>query len=211
MIHITCYLSYNAFERKDYSMPPKIKIKEDAILDVALEITRKSGIEGVNARELAKELGCSIQPVFRTFQNMENLKKALYKKVEEHFNAYMLNGMNHRIPFLGMGLAYINFAKEEKNLFKLLFMSDAIHVDSPMDMISGQENQEVIALIAGMTQLNEENSKKLYVDIWLLTHGIASLVATNHCHFNNEEAEIILMDAFKGFLNQFSKKEKEKS
>lgn len=192
-------------------MPPKIKIKEDAILDMALEITRKSGIEGLNAREIAKELGCSIQPVFRTFQNMENLKTALYKKVEDSFNTYMLDGMNHRIPFLGMGLAYIHFAKEEKNLFKLLFMSVAIHVDSPMDMISGEENLEVIELIAGMTQLTHENSKKLYVDIWLLTHGIASLVATNQCHFSYEEVEVILMDTFKGYLNLFSKKEEEQS
>lgn len=191
-------------------MPPKIKIKEDAILDVALEITKKSGIEGLNAREIARELGCSIQPVFRTFQNMENLKIALYKKVEAYFNIYMLGGMNHRIPFLGMGLAYIRFAKEEKNLFKLLFMSDSIHVDSPMDMISGEDNLEVIELIAGMTQLNNENSKKLYVGIWLLTHGIASLVATNQCHFSYEEVENILMDTFKGYLNLFSKKEEEK-
>lgn len=192
-------------------MPPKIKITKDELLDAAVEITRKSGIEGVNARDVAKKLGCSIQPVFRTFQNMENLKKALYQKVEILFNAYMLRGMNHRIPFLGMGLAYIDFAKEEKNLFKLLFMSDSIHADDPMEMISGEENQEVIELIAKMTGLNEENSKKLYVDVWLLTHGIGSLMATNHCHFSSEEVETILMDAFQGFLKQFSKKEEEKS
>ncbi|KNZ41225.1 TetR/AcrR family transcriptional regulator [Acetobacterium bakii] len=192
-------------------MPPKIKIKEDDILNAGIKIARKSGIEGVNARELAKELGCSIQPIFRTFQNMENLKKALYQKVEENFNAYMLNGMNHKIPFLGMGLAYINFAKEEKNLFKLLFMSDFIQVDGLMDMISGEENKEVIELIAASTHLNEENAKKLYVDIWLLTHGIGSLAATNQVHFSNAEAETILMDVFKGLLNQFAKKEEEKS
>lgn len=192
-------------------MPPKIKIKADAILEVALEITRTSGIEGLNAREIARILGCSIQPVFRTFQNMDNLKTALYQKVEDYFNTYMRDGLNHRIPFLGMGLAYIRFASEEKNLFKLLFMSEALHVDSPMDMIAGADNQEVIALIAGMTRLNHDHSRKLYVDIWLLTHGIASLVATNQCHFSHEEIETILMDAFKGYLNLFTKKEEEPS
>lgn len=192
-------------------MPPKIKIKEDAILDVALEIIRTSGIEGLNAREIARILGCSIQPVFRTFHNMDNLKTALYQKVENSFNTYMLDGMNHRIPFLGMGLAYIRFASEEKNLFKLLFMSESLHVDSPMDMIAGDDNQEVIAMIAGMTGLNRDHSKKLYVDIWLLTHGIASLVATNQCHFSHEEIETILMDAFKGYLNLFTMKEEEQS
>jgi len=192
-------------------MPPKIKIKEDAILDVALEITRKSGIEGLNAREIARILGCSIQPLFRTFQNMDNLKTALYQKVGEYFNSHMLAGMHHPIPFLGMGLAYINFATQEKNLFKLLFMSESIAVDSPMDMISGDDNLEVIELIAGMTGLNLDHSKKLYVDIWLLTHGIAALVATNHCQFSHQEIETILMDAFKGYLNLFTKKEEDQS
>ena len=192
-------------------MPPKIKITADAILAVALEITRRSGIEGLNAREIARILGCSIQPVFRTFQNMDNLKTALYQEVEAYFNTYMLEGMNHRIPFLGMGLAYIRFASQEKNLFKLLFMSESIHVDSPMDMVAGDDNQEVIALIAGMTGLNHDHSKILYVDIWLLSHGIASLVATNQCHFSDEEIEMILMDSFKGYLQLFIRKEEEPS
>ncbi|HYE10886.1 MAG TPA: TetR/AcrR family transcriptional regulator, partial [Patescibacteria group bacterium] len=100
-------------------MPPKIRITEDAILDAAIAITRENGIASVNARELAKSLGCSIQPVFRSFQSMDNLKKDICKKAESIFDNYTRQGMErHRIPFLGVGLAYIDFAKKEKNLFK---------------------------------------------------------------------------------------------
>ena len=184
-------------------MPPKIKITEDAILEAAIGITREKGIASVNARELAKSLECSIQPVFRNFQSMENLKRDLYKKAENIFDDYMRLGMErHRIPFLGLGMAYIDFAKKEKNLFKLLFMSDEIKGKSILEMIKDDENQRIVEMIAGITGLNSENAEQLFVDIWLITHGIASLVVTNDCNFSEEQVVKILMDSFSGIKHQ---------
>lgn len=189
-------------------MPPKIKITEDAILDAAIAITREKGIASVNVRELAKSLGCSIQPVFRNFQSMDNLKKDLYKKAESIFNDYMRNGMKlHRIPFLGMGLAYIDFAKKEKNLFKLLFMSGEFRDKSIFDIIKDDENQRIVEIISEMTKLNLENAEQLFVDIWLMTHGIASMLADNHRDFSEEQIVKILMDSFLGLKHQLSLQE----
>ncbi len=186
-------------------MPPKIRITEEAILDAAIAITRENGIASVNARELAKSLGCSIQPVFRSFQSMDNLKKDICKKAESIFDNYTRQGMErHRIPFLGVGLAYIDFAKKEKNLFKLLFMSDEFKGKSLFDMIKGDENQEIVEMISGMTGLEQEKAEQLFVDIWLITHGIASMVATNDCDFSEEQIVKILMDTFSGIKYQLS-------
>ena len=52
-------------------MPPKIRFSKADILHVAFNITREKGIDAVNARAIAKELGCSTQPVFRAFHTME--------------------------------------------------------------------------------------------------------------------------------------------
>ena len=189
-------------------MPPKIKITEDAILEAAIKITKEKGMASVNARELAKSLGCSIQPVFKNFQSMDNLKKDLYKKVEVIFDDYMIRGMDrHKTPFLGMGLAYIDFAKIEKNLFKLLFMSGEFKGKGIYDMIKGAENQGVLEMITGMTGLNSENAEQLFVDLWLMIHGIASLVATNDINFNEEQTVKILMDSFLGIKYQLSLQE----
>ena len=186
-------------------MPPKVKVTEEAILDAAMNITRDKGIAGVNAREVGKALGCSVQPVFRNFQSMEKLKEGLYQKTESIFDDYMRSGMKrHRIPFLGMGLAYIEFAKTEKNLFKFLFMSDGFKGKSVLDMIRGDENREIIHIIAGMTGLDFENAEQLFLGIWLITHGIAAMMATNDCDFSEEQIVKLLMDSFSGMKYQLS-------
>ena len=111
---------------------------------------------------------------------------------------------HHRIPFLGMGLAYIEFAKTEKNLFKFLFMSDGFKGKSVLDMIKGDENQEIIHVIEGMTGLNFENAEQLFLGIWLITHGIAAMMATNDCDFSEELIIKLLKDSFSGMKYQLS-------
>ncbi|MBR0575744.1 TetR/AcrR family transcriptional regulator [Proteiniclasticum sp. BAD-10] len=191
-------------------MPPKVRITDDAILDAALAITREKGIDGVNVREIAKALDCSIQPVFRNFQSMENLKNALYQRVEEEHNAAMEKGLQmHPIPFLGLGMAYIQFAKEEKNLYKFLFMSAAIPKKGFLEMIKEEENQPIVDLIAQMTGLPRKTAEELFMDIWLMVQGIASLVATNDFEVSEAEIEKILKDTFLGLKMQLAKTEEQ--
>lgn len=180
-------------------MPPKERITEEAIIDAAIKLIREKGMESLNAREIAKELHCSTQPIFWKFENMDELRKILYKKVEDIYTRHMLEGMRSSQSFLGMGMAYIDFAKTEKNLFKLLFMSDSIKVESVFEMIDGEENREIVEMISQLVHLEEEYARQLFVDIWLTTHGIASMAATNSCQFSDSEIETILNDAFMGF------------
>jgi AcrR family transcriptional regulator len=188
-------------------MPPKERITEDAIIETAIKLIQEGGLESFNARELAKRLNCSTQPIFWKFKSMDELRKILYGKVEKIYNQHMLEGMKSSNSFLGMGIAYIDFAKNEKNLFKLLFMSDSIKVKSVLEMIEGEDNHEIIQIISKMANLKEENAKQLYIDIWLITHGIASVLATNSCQFSDSEIENILKDAFMGFSRQLKLKE----
>ena len=186
-------------------MPPKVKITNEEIIDAALTIVRKDGIASVNAREVAKILGCSIQPLFRNFKSMENLKKELYGRAGEIYSEYMEQGLRlHQIPFLGMGIAYIDFARKEKNLFKFLFMSEEIKGIGFLEMIKQEENQEIVTLIAQMTGLKRERAEELFMDIWLMVQGIASLVATNDFEVSEEQIEKILKDSFLGFKYQLS-------
>jgi AcrR family transcriptional regulator len=187
-------------------MPPKVRITEDSILEASIQLLRERGLDAINARDLAERLNCSTQPIFWRFQNMDELKKVLYEKIEKIYNQHMLDGMKNSNSFLGMGLAYINFAKKEKNLFKLLFMSNYIKVKSVFEMIEGEDNKEIIQMISQMTNLQEEKAKQLYINIWLVTHGIAAMLATNSSNFTDSEIETILKDSFSGFSNQLRSK-----
>ena len=133
------------------------------------------------------------------------LKKDLYKKGEGIYDDYMSRGMeSHSIPFFGFGLAYIEFAKKEKNLFKLLFMSDEFKVKSIIDMIKDKENQGIMEMVSRMTGLSMDKAEQLFMDIWLMTHGIASLVATNDLDISEEEITKILKDSFLGIKYKLS-------
>ena len=64
-------------------MPPKAKFTREEILDAALAITEKSGIDSVTARELGNYLGSSARPVFTVFDNMDEVKESVRARSKE--------------------------------------------------------------------------------------------------------------------------------
>ena len=70
-------------------MPPIRKFKREDIIDTAYNIVKDEGFESINARRIAKELGCSIQPIFHNFATMDELYKAVYDKISEKCREYM--------------------------------------------------------------------------------------------------------------------------
>ena len=105
-------------------MPPKIKTTREAIVGAALELVRTSGSQSINARNVAAALNCSTQPVFSNFANMEELKLAVVDKADRLCAEYIrLETESGLYPaYKASGMAYIRFAKEEKELFKYTFM-----------------------------------------------------------------------------------------
>jgi len=192
-------------------MPPKIKVTQQQIIQASLEIVRQEGIDALNARAIAKKLSCSIQPIFKNFETMGSLKKQLIQSAQSVYDEYIQNGMTSPAnPFLGMGLGYIRFAKEEKNLFKLLFMTNEFKQNGLIQIIKDDENQEVVKLISNMSGLDLKKSEMLFIDIWITTHGIASMIATNDLALDEKEVTKILRDAFAGFKHQLMIEEEER-
>lgn len=186
-------------------MPPKVKVTQDQIIQAAMDIVRDTGIDALNARALAKHLDCSIQPIFKNFETMGSLKQALLVEAQKIYDAYTQKGMTNPNPFLGIGLGYIQFAQEEKNLFKLLFMTNEFKQTSLIQIIKEDENQEVVKLVSQLSGLSLVLSEQLFIDVWLITHGIASMCATNDIDLSLDEVTKILRDAFAGFKHQLLK------
>ena len=107
-------------------MPPKAKITKDEITKAALELVRKEGTDAINARSVATALCCSTQPIFSNFTTMDELQGAVKKAAYEHYLALLNNEAEEgKYPkYKAFGMAYIRFAKDEPELFKLLFMCD---------------------------------------------------------------------------------------
>lgn len=59
----------------------KTRITKELIIEKSFEITKSEGIENLNARYLAKQLNCSTMPIFKVFNDMNELKFELKKKL----------------------------------------------------------------------------------------------------------------------------------
>lgn len=187
-------------------MPPKQKITKEMILEAAFNITRNEGYEAVNARSLAKVIGCSTQPVFSQYAAMADLKKDFFKYLTDYYNEYALSRVQGKFFSGDLGLAYIDFAKNESNLFKVLFMSEVVGMNGFSDVL-WEGNLEVAVAMSNRLNISLEAAKNLLMKTWIFMHGIAAMVATKSIKLREGEAEEMLKEARAAFLQQEKSKE----
>ena len=98
-------------------MAPRNKFTREEMVEVAVNVVREKGIDALTAKALASELGVSTQPVFTCFHTIEEAKREVRTAAERMYDSYMEAGLQMKVPFLGVGMQYINFAKEEPVLY----------------------------------------------------------------------------------------------
>ena len=180
-------------------MPP-VRIKKDDIIKGTIRFIKEKGFENLSARTLSRSIECSTQPLFKQFENMEDLKNTVFNNVNIIHKAYLEKGKEKNdIPFIGVGLAYIDFAKKEPNLFRFLFLSSNTKCNNILDMTNTKEGQEYIDMISKTSGLPKELSEQIYINLWLIIHGIACMESTNKSSLKESDYETILIDAFKGY------------
>ncbi len=186
-------------------MPPKPKITKDMILNTVLKITQEMGFEAVNARSIASKLQCSTRPIFTCYENMEELKKDFLDFAFEFYNQYVAEyGKSENIkPCLLLPLSYIEFAKEETNLFKLIFINDMdLDMTEANDFYKELGNEEKATAFSEMIGVQTERGKKIFLDLFLYTHGIAVLTATGKLSFDSCTSEKMLLNFLSAYINQ---------
>lgn len=178
------------------------KISRENIISAALKIIKRSGMAALNARALAKELGCSTRPVYLTFGSMDNVKAAAVERIKRVYRNYLDTEVSSGAypPFKAYGMGYIKFARGESEFFKYLFMRD--RSGEPAD----DENiDEIISVIVGATGLDRERAKLFHLENWLFVHGIAAMLATGYIDFDEELISSMLTDTFEGLKARFGR------
>lgn len=180
-------------------MPPKAKITRDMIIDTAFEIARSEGAENINARTVSKKLGCSTQPVMYHFKTIEELKKTVYVKADEFHSACITDIQGHS-RMKGIGLQYIRFGAEEKNLFRFLFQTNEFSGKSVSDLTSAEEAEPIFAAIAKTRDIPIEQARTIFKSLFLFAHGYASMFANNEMEYDEEAILSDLDLIFEGAL-----------
>jgi hypothetical protein len=172
-------------------MPPSQKITKDDILQAAFNLVRESGPESLNARSIAKALNCSTQPVFSCYANMADLKADVFALADQYNTDYFNRVEPGEDFFLNVGLAYVDFALEEPNLFRFLFMSNGFQ---------GHLGKLVMCDCSDHLSQNTQNfidrrsdvSNAVLTDMWLYMHGISTMLVMNQLEISREEIREML-------------------
>ena len=182
-------------------MPPKERVSRVMVLNAAFEMTRESGFENVTARKLAQRLGSSTQPIFRAYENMEMLKEDLFYKSAELFSDHMLKARVKGKPvYLSMGMAYIELARREKYLFKLIADIDEYETDDIHEFLQQGDMGELLEKLPGTEKLSDRDKKEIFRMVWMFTHGVATLVVSKRVEMSEGEIEDMLTKAYEGFV-----------
>ncbi len=183
-------------------MPPKVKVTKQEIINAAVDITRKEGAQAINARTIASVLNCSTQPIFSNFATMEELRLAVLEKADILCREYIAQEVKSgKYPaYKASGMAYIRFAKEERELFKLLYMRDRRGENAAESIEFGDEMESVVQSNTG---LKREEANRFHLEMWAYVHGIASMAATGFVDLDFDLISQMLTDVYQGMRKQY--------
>ncbi len=186
-------------------MPRDFMFTKEEILTAALDLVREKGFEGVTARAMGVKLGTSHRPVFSYFDNMESLKSGIIEKANDVYQNYLKQDMSSgKYPlYKASGMAYIRFAREEKELFKLLFMRDRTNEDKTKN---GEEVEMLAELLSKQLSITKENAMLFHLEMWTYVHGIGTMLATNYYDWSEDLASRTLTDMFEGLKHKYENK-----
>lgn len=189
-------------------MPPKYKFTQAQITQAALEIMKSEGIAAVTARAVGAKLNASPKVIFGLFKNMEQLvdqsKDAAFSLYKD-FIAQEIATQKYP-AYKASGMAYIRFARQEKELFKLLFMRDRTNENT--NELS-PEILEFSQLIEKKLNISAEQAIAFHLQMWVFVHGIATMIATGYLDWNEQTISGMLTDTYIGLKHRFSHREED--
>ena len=183
-------------------MPPKEKVSKAKVSSTAFEMTREYGFSEVTARKLAERLGCSTQPIFRAYENMDELRCDLFYMSTDFLIERMLSKKGKSPAYMGLALSYIEFAREEKNLFELIASVDDFGTQTITEFLKSEEGAGILKKISQDSDMPDKKKQELFTMFWMFIHGMASLIAGNRVDFTDREIRNYISKAYEGFVMQ---------
>jgi len=156
------------------------KFNSPEIVDAAFRVIRRQGWGKCSARAIAQELGSSTMPIYSALKSMQNIKEEISRRASDVLIGYQTRKWSG-IGFLDMGVGYVMFAQEEKNLFRMMYYHES----------DGTEDGELQKKYRGyvfdalMERLDHETTMEglatgqrqdVLYKMWVFSHGLAMLI-----------------------------------
>lgn len=160
-------------------MARKPKYTREEILECAFNILNTGNLKDVTARNITNKLNVSTIAIYSAFNSMDELKNELSKVAKKKLIEYTEKKYTD-LAILNIGIGVCLFAKEEKALFRTIFLREGLpreFMDEIMDdfrkMIryGFKKNKEYC-------KLPEDIIEWIIKKGWYFSHGYATLICT---------------------------------
>ncbi len=179
-------------------MPRKAVTGREEMIEGAFRIIRREGFQALTVRKLAEELHCSTQPVMYQFDNIRELTDLAYERADRFHTEYLLEDDD----FIKIGLRYIRFASEEKNLFRFLFQSGRFDGTDMRQLTRASVADPIISAAAKDLEMTEKEALDCFEVLFAMVHGYASLIANNAMDYDEASLRKALDMAGEGLMKR---------
>jgi AcrR family transcriptional regulator len=148
-----------------------------ALLGAARQILDENGLQAVGLRETARRVGVSATAAYRHFTSKEDLLASLAAEGFHELAAAMQSATRGANPLTRAGLAYIEFAHQNRGLFRLMFgpvLAERAKYPTLQAATTGVE----ALLLRGVADVDQRSLEDNHAAMaaWGLVHGLAHLI-----------------------------------
>lgn len=185
---------------------PKQRITKDMVVDAAFKIARQSGMEKVLVKNIANELGCSVQPIYSYYNNMDGLREEVGNKARKFIEEYVVSHIDNSDLFRSTGRAYIQLAKEEPNILKIFILQERKNISSLKDIYETETNPKTAQAIAKDLNISVEVASRLHLNMLIYTIGLGTIFSVSSPGIPIDEIFLQQEQAHQAFLNDVFRK-----
>ena len=168
---------------------------KDQILKAAHEVVLESGFEKFTARNVAKKMGISTQPIYLEFKNMEDLKRTLLQKIETDLTRKFMSQPITGDLLVDAPVHYVEFALKKPKLFKALFV-DPKGGGPIMYEYSVEFYKELSKQSRRFGKLPKEDFELLHLEAWIVVNGLITMLLAGIITLTREELVELVQQLF---------------
>lgn len=175
-------------------MPRTKQIEKQDILRAAAEVIRQKGESALTVRSIAGVLGCSTQPLYYEFANIEQLRAELLPYVRQQYLQFRCSNYKE------FGRHFLNFARQEKELFRFVYLRRRAPGETLLDDIN---YDETIRLLSQNLEMEPETARRMHHQMQLRCYGLGVMLATDYLELTEAQIETELTEFYSLILRHY--------
>ena len=184
-------------------MARKTQITKDVILEASFQMLLREGYDAINITTLAKEIGCSTQPIAWQFGSMDGLREELLQYCLTFLkDKFTIEGEDAEHILEKIAEHYVDMALDYPNLYKYIYMSerDGKMIGQVTHDLRADNYAKMVQILAQEKHITEEAAERYIINLQLYVHGIASYIVSRFSFMSKDVAMQMIHEAQEAFL-----------